>query len=271
MMYFSLPKIITMERREFIQKSVLATTAVTAAGLSSVHAGTQQQRKEVYEWRVYETMRGGGQSVLDNYFSTALIPALNRLGVKKVGAFSEMSKNEPTMLYLLIAYPSFEDFKKINDALKTDKDYQQASVKYNELPADKPAYNRYDSSLMIAFDGLPQMLTPASGPRMFELRTYEGYNEDAVRRKIKMFNEGEFDIFYRVKLNPVFFGEVIAGKNLPALTYMISFKNMEERDNNWKAFGQDPDWQKILKDPQYANTVSKIYKTFLEPLAYSQV
>jgi hypothetical protein len=260
-----------MERREFIQKSVLATTGVAAAGLTGAHASTLQQNKEVYEWRVYETMRGGGQAVLDNYFSTALIPALNRLGVKQVGAFSEMSKNEPAIIYLLIAYPSFDDFRKINDALKSDKDYLQAASKYNETPAEKPAYARYDSSLMTAFDGLPKMLTPEKGPRMFEVRTYEGYSEDAVRRKVKMFNDEEFQIFYRVKLNPVFFGEMIAGKNLPALTYMLHFKNMEERDANWKAFGQDPDWQRVLKDPQYANTVSKIIKTFLEPLPYSQV
>lgn len=246
----------------------LGTTAA-AAGLTT-NANPQQQVKEVYEWRVYETMRGG-QAVLDNYFSTALIPALNRLGAKKVGAFSELSKNEPTILYLLIAYPSFDDYVKINNALKADKDFIQASARYTEVPADKPAYLRYDSSLMVAFDGLPKMLSPGNGQRIFELRTYEGYSEDAVRRKVKMFNEGEFDIFYRVKLNPVFFGEIIAGKNLPALTYLLHFKNMEERDANWKAFGQDPDWQKMLKDQQYANTVSKIYRTFLEPLPYSQV
>lgn len=260
-----------MERRQFLQKSVLATTA-TAAGLSSAAAAPVQQGKEVYEWRVYETMRGGqGQPVLDSYFSTALIPALNRLGVKKVGAFSEMSKNEPVILYLLIAYSSFDEYLKVNAALKTDKDFQQAAAKYNEVPADKPAYVRYDSTLMIAFDGLPKMMTPDSGPRMFELRTYEGYSEDAVRRKIKMFNDEEFTIFNRVKLNPVFFGEMISGPNLPALTYMCWFKNMEERDKAWKAFGPDPDWQRILKDPQYANTVSKIVKIFLEPLPYSQV
>jgi hypothetical protein len=124
---------------------------------------------------------------------------------------------------------------------------------------------------MIAFDGLPQMKKPVDGQRIFELRTYEGYNEDAVRRKIKMFNDEEFDIFYRVKLNPVFFGEMIAGKNLPALSYLLWFKNMEERDANWKAFGADEAWKKALADPQYANTVSNIIRIFLEPLAYSQV
>lgn len=257
-----------MERRKFIQKSVLATSALTAAAVSPAFA-QQQQDKEVYEWRVYEMNRS--QAGFDNFMSKALIPALNRLGVKKVGAFSEMSKSEPAKLYLLIPYASFNDYLKVNNALKTDKAFAEAAAEYNKIPVEQAVYSRFHSSLMIAFDGLPKMISPASGPRIFELRTYEGYSEDAVRRKIKMFNDEEFPIFTRVKLNPVFFGEVIAGPNMPALTYMLTFKNMEERDQAWKAFGPDPDWQRIVKDPQYANTVSKIYKTFLEPLSYSQV
>lgn len=247
----------------------MATAAVGASGLSNA-ATPQQQNKEVYEWRVYEPMRGG-RAALDNYFSTVLIPTLNRLGVKKVGAFMETSRNEPAMLHLLIAYPSFDEYRKINDSLKTDKAFEEAAAKYNTLPADKPVYARFDTSLMIAFEGWPKLVPPQSGPRFFELRTYEGYNEDAVRRKIKMFNESEFGIFNRVNLKSVFFGEVIAGKNMPALTYMTTFKTMEEQDQAWKAFGADAEWQKISKEEQYANTVSKIYKTFLEPMAYSQI
>jgi hypothetical protein len=258
-----------MERRDFIQKSVLATTALAAAGLSEAQAKEQQQGKEIYEWRVY-TMRWS-QAPLDNFLSKALIPALNRLGIKKVGAFGELSKSEPTKLYLLIPYASFEDYSKVNAGLKNDKEFQQASAEYNQIPVENAVYSRYDSSLMIAFDGLPKMIVPESSPRIFELRTYEGYSEDAVARKIKMFNNEEFTIFNRVKLNPVFFGEVISGPDLPALTYMVTFRNMEERDKAWKAFGPDPDWQRVSKLPEYVNTVSRIYKTFLEPLSYSQV
>ena len=258
-----------MERRDFIQKSVLAGTALSAAGLSSLNAKPIQQGKELYEWRVYELMRG--QGALDNFLSKSLIPALNRLGVKKVGAFGEIGKSEPPTVYVLIPYTSFEDYIKINQALKSDKEFEKASEEYNKIPVEQPVYARYDASLMIAFDGLPKMIVPESGPRIFELRTYQGYSEDAVKRKIKMFNDEEFAIFNRVKLNPVFFGEQIAGPDLPALTYMVTFKNMEERDKAWKAFGPDPDWQRVSKDPQYANTVSRIYKTFLEPLSYSQV
>jgi len=255
-----------MERREFIQKSVLATTALSAG--IPINTNSDNASKEFIELRVYESRSSQN---LESYFSKALIPALNRLGVKKIGAFSEIGKSEPAKSYLLIAYSSMEDYAKINSQLKKDSDYMLASQEYNQLPVDQAPYFRYDTSLMIAFDGQPKLTAPELKPRIFELRTYEGYSDDAVRRKLKMFNESEFVIFNRTKLTPVFFGEVIAGKNLPCLTYMITFKNMEERDANWKAFGADPEWQKISKAPEYANTVSKIYKTFLEPLPYSQI
>ena len=162
-------------------------------------------------------------------------------------------------------------FQTINEKIKMDDDYKKAAEAFNNLAADKPPYNRVSSSLMLAFDGLPKLLVPKNEPRIFEVRSYEGYSDDATRRKVMMFNKDEFDIFYRTGLNPVFFGEVVAGGNMPRLTYMITFKNMEEHDKNWAKFSADEVWKRISKAPEYANTVSKIYKTFLEPAAYSQV
>ena len=89
--------------------------------------------------------------------------------------------------------------------------------------------------------------------------------------RVKMFNDAEISVFYRVKLNPVFFGHMMAGPNVPGIAYMLVFKDMEERDKNWAAFSADTEWKKISQDPQYANTVSNIIRIFMEPLAYSQV
>lgn len=258
-----------MERRDFIQKSIFATTALTGAGLSAASAKGAAKSNEVYEFRTYHMRRN--LAPLDNYFSKALIPALNRMGVKNVGVFNEMSKSEPAKIYMLIPYPSFEDYGKISLGLKKDRDFTQASNDYNKIPSEQAVFERYDSSLMIAFDGLQQMVVPSEGPRLFELRIYEGYSEDAVSRKVSMFNNGEIDIFNRVKINPVFFGANISGKGLPCLTYMSVYKDMEARDKAWKAFLADPEWKRMSKLPEYANTVSKIHKIFLEPVSYSQV
>jgi hypothetical protein len=257
-----------MERRDFIQKSILTTAAVAGGSLAAT-AQVQQKNNQVYEFRVYHMRRN--MKPLENYFTKAFIPALNRLGVKNVGVFSEWSKNEPPVIYALIPYKSFDDFGRITMELKKDKAFEQARAEYDQIPVDQTVFERYDSSLMLAFDGIPQMVVPAQKPRLFELRIYEGYSEDAVKRKVKMFNEGELGIFKNVKVNPVFFGENITGKGLPCLTYMAVYDNMEARDQAWKEFSAHPDWQKMSKLPEYADTVSRIHRVFLEPLPYSQV
>ncbi len=259
-----------MKRRKFIENAAMTSTALLL-GQAAFASADKAVKKELYEWREYEIKFRGSQDTLHEYFEKALIPALNKHGVKTVGVFKEIGKSEPPKIYLLIAYPSFEEYLTINTNLKKDDVYLKSSEAWNNVPADKPVYNRITTSLLLAFEGFPVVKAPAKEPRIFELRTYEGYNEDAVTRKVKMFNEEEFPIFYKTKLTPVFFGEAIAGSNLPCLTYMITFKNMEERDKNWAAFGADADWKKVSADPRYANTVSNIRRVFLEPLPYSQV
>ena len=260
-----------MQRRKFVKASLLAASALTAGAAPLQASPKTTQQKALLELREYETHFATSENDLHNYFEHALIPALNKYGVKNVGVFKETSKSEPTKIYLLIPYSSWEEFPAINAQIKTDGDFIKASADYMKLPAEKVPFTRYTSKLMIGFDNFPQLIAPQKEPRIFELRTYESANEDAAKRKIKMFNEEEFKIFYRTRLTPVFFGEVIAGKDLPCLTYMVTFKNMEERDKNWAAFGADADWKRVSAMPEYSNNVSRITKIFLEPVTYSQV
>lgn len=253
-----------MKRRQFVATSVLAVPAF---------AETPQPAapKAVYELRTYEMRFGAPGSSLENYLKDALMPALNRQGAKTVGVFREMGKSDPAKLYVLIPHATMDSYLAAATGLASDAAYASASQTYNQVTPDKAPFTRYVTSLMSAFDALPQPVVPAKGDRIFELRTYEGYSEDAVRRKVRMFNVDELPIFYRVKLNPVFFGQVIAGEHMPCLTYMLTFKDMAERDANWKAFGNDPDWKRISAAPEYANTVSNIIRVFLEPASYSQI
>lgn len=258
-----------MERRDFIHRSVLTTAAFAGLGSVTGIAKPQPRGKEVYEFRIYHMRRN--MTPLNNYLSKALIPALNRMGSRNVGVFSELSKAEPAKIYMVIPYASFEEFGKTTLALKNDAQFAEASREYSSVPVDQAVYERYDSNLLLAFDGQPRMTVPSPKAKLFELRIYEGYSEDAVRRKVKMFNDGEIDIFKDVKLPAVFYSENIIGKYQPALTYMAGYQSMEEREQVWKDFLVHPEWQKMSKMTEYANTVSKIHKIFLEPMPYSQI
>ena len=157
------------------------------------------------------------------------------------------------------------------EALKKDKTYLNARATYDAVPPNKKVYNRFTTSFLIAFDGLPKLIKPKEATKLFELRTYEGYSEDAVRRKVDMFNKEEFSIFDATGLNSVFFGEQISGPLMPALTYMLAFESMEERNINWEKFSKNSEWKRVSILKEYSNTVSDIKRVFLKPLEYSQL
>jgi hypothetical protein len=162
----------------------------------------------------------------------------------------------------------------IQDQLLKDAVYLEAGKPYLEAPANEPAYERIESSLLRAFSHTPTLQVPAGKPRIFELRRYEHATESAGKKKLEMFNAaGEIDIFKRLGFNPVFFGETLIGEARPNLIYMVSFDDMAGHDSHWKAFGSDPEWKKISALPEYADAklVSRITSTFLSPAACSQI
>lgn len=251
-----------MNRRKFVQSSTLGA-ALPLASFASTEEG-EQEGKELFELREYEMTFGRNQNQLVDYLQNAFRTLLQKNGCK-VMLFDELGKSDPRKIYALISYPSAASYIQVQQLLNAEE-FMQSTAEYAQIPHDQAIYNRNSSSLLLAFDGLPMMLAPVDGATIFELRTYEGYSEDAVRRKIKMFNEEEIDLFKKLDLRPIFFGEMIAGPYRPSLVYMINFKDMEERNANWQTFAEHPEWRTMVSKEEYAYSVSNIRKTFLTPL-----
>jgi hypothetical protein len=228
-------------------------------------------QKEYYELRTYSIPFNGSEQALHDYLEDTLLPALNQYGVENIGVFEALGDPTPKQIVLLIPYKDISAYGDVIAALTSDTNYLEKRKAYDAVPHNKRVYTRFSSSFYIAFDGLPQIVKPKEGSQLFELRTYEGYSEDAVRRKVKMFNEEEFSIFDATGLHSVFFGEQVSGPMMPALTYMLSFSSMEERDANWKKFIVHPEWKRVSGLEEYAHSVSDIKRTFLKPLSYSQL
>jgi hypothetical protein len=267
-----------MKRREFLKTSLTAAAlgGTLGAGMPSASvAETGPAGREYYEWRVYRLKSGGNHELLDTYLEKAAIPALNRLGIKSVGVFTEKESKDGPAVYVLIPYPSLAAFGEVTARLSSDPEYQNAGAEYLGLPKSNPAFERIDSWFLLAFAGLPRMELPAycreKKPRLFEVRTYESHSESKALKKVEMFNAGEIDTMREVGLGPIFFGQALLGKDLPHLTYMLSAEDDAAHKTHWGAFGKHPVWQKLQKDPQYADTVSKIVNRFLSPTAYSQI
>ncbi|MCA9167369.1 MAG: NIPSNAP family protein, partial [Planctomycetales bacterium] len=159
----------------------------------------------------------------------------------------------------------------VGDRLTQDSEFLENAREYLSTEKNKPAYKRIETQLMVAFEGFPTVQTPLTGDRLFEMRVYESHNEYKAKLKVEMFNVHEFDIFKRVGLNGVFFGESIAGGKLPNLTYMVAHESMASHDRAWKAFSEDAGWLQVKELERYKDTVSHIIKTYLKPTAYSQI
>jgi len=258
-----------MKRRSFLKNSAMAAGAMSVA--VPVTGSRAAGAKSVFELRVYHISRAiNAKNLLEQYLKEALIPFLNKRNIK-VGAFGDYSLEEPVKLYLLIAYPDPSAYFSVQQDLFTDASFLKTAEKYNRVPASQAVYSRYETFLLDAFDALPNLSIPAEKKRLFELRTYESANEDAGKRKIAMFNNEEIALFLKVGLQPVFFGRILAGQYMPALTYMVGFKDMADRDASWGRFGSSDEWKKMQAKPENADIVSNIYKTFLLPTDYSQI
>ena len=255
---------------------MVAATATSAGGTlaKAPKNRMQKQHQEFYELQVYSLKNTQQQKLVEDYLQQAAIPALNRLGSKHIGVFTELKpETAQTKIFVLLPYADLNAFQKVHDNLMKDETYTQAGAAYLQAPLAEPAYERIESSLLQAFSTAPKIMLPAKKQRFFELRRYESGSEVFGKRKIQMFNEGnETKIFKDLGFRPVFFAETLIGEMRPNLTYMITFDSMEDHDAKWKAFGNDPDWKRLSSLPEYPDKiVSRITSTFLNPTAYSQI
>ena len=260
-----------MHRRDF-----LAATAIAAAApLPHLEALGQAGARQYIELRRYHLLPGTRQRTFTEFVGAAAIPAMNRAGVGRVGAFTVMyGENAPSLLLLLV-HPTLESVVSLRERLASDDAYARAGAAVLDAPMSDPAFVRAESTLLRAFEAMATV-EPSAGVgtgarRIFEMRTYESHSDRAALNKLKMFNAGEIPIFRRTGLTPVFFGETVIGAKMPSLTYMLTFADMAARDAAWSAFGKDPDWKALSTDPQYRDNVSAITDIILQPTSYSQI
>jgi hypothetical protein len=248
-----------MKRRKFV-----AAAAATSLGATFASAGASKsithEGHEIYEMRTYELTWGGDNGALRTFLKEVEGPYLKSQGANNFMIFNESSQAQPSKLWTLASFPGFDHYEAAIEN-RTDSNYLNQSSGYTSAGQ---TFNRISSSLLYAFDGLKQMKQPIDEASLFELRIYEGVNEDAVRRKIKMFNKEELELFYKVDLNPIFFANMITGPYVPSLVYMLNYRDMDHRKQAWDAFLEHPDWNAMKAKEEYANTVSNIRRIYLE-------
>lgn len=228
--------------------------------------------RDYYELRTYHLDTEAQVAGLDAFLKKAAVPALNRAGVSPVGVFNTPDAVGP--VYVLLRHTSLESVGTLTQVLGADEEFLTAGAEFLDAPSSSPAYARMESALLAAFSGMPKLEAPAtSADRVFQLRTYESPSVKTGQKKIEMFNTAEIDIFRKVGLNPVFFGETLIGAKMPNLTYMLAFESMDEQKAAWGRFGKDAGWRELSAMPEYANDkiLCGITNLSLRPLAASQI
>ncbi|MEO8766670.1 MAG: NIPSNAP family protein [Ginsengibacter sp.] len=216
---------------------------------------------DFYQLKIYHLKSNEQVGQVDQYLKDISLPALHRLGIKNVGVFKPIANDTAAMklIYVLIPFNSADGWIKAEDALAKDAVYISSGKSFNEAPFDKAPYERVESILLDAFSEQQHLVLPAikSPERVFELRSYESPTQSLAEKKMAMFNTGgEIAIFKRLGFNPVFYGRVVSGSRMPNFMYMPVFDNLQQKEAQWKTFGNDPQWKDISAKPENENKVA---------------
>lgn len=236
---------------------------------------SQPSQRVIIELRYFRMRNGRQVERTTDYLRTGLLPACERAGIRPLGCFSAVIAPDSPFILTLASYPSLAALEASREKLAADKEFVAAADEYNS--AAEPGYVRMESSLLQAFPSMPTVVAPPArenrAAHIFELRTYESPNDATLARKIKMFGDGEIEIFRRCGMLTVFFGQTVVGGRMPNLTYMLAYDDLAARDRVWRAFSADPDWRKLRATPGLsdAEIVSNISNAILQSLPFSPI
>jgi len=240
---------------------------------AKARAEKNEEKSQYYEVRVYSTHSDQQRQRINDYWKNAAIPAYNRMGIKPIGVFTEQEASETNKVYVLIPCDSLEVFGEIPAKLTADVDYQNAAADFLGSSKVDAAYDRFESSLLVAFDGMKHLATPPADhrPNVFELRTYMSPGEAMGMNKIRMFESGEITVMKEVGLAPIFYGRKLAGGNMPCLMYMTCGENAEEHKKHWQGFSASPVWKGLQNDPQYKDNMIGMIRVLLKRMPASEI
>lgn len=149
-----------MERRQLLRASL------SASPLPLTHEGFTEtapsEPREYYQIRGYILKRGPQMALTESYFAGALIPALTRMGIGPVGAFTlDIGPDTPTY-YLVIPTSRLEALVNLDLQLTRDPEFMKSAAPFWNATSKAPAFQRVEVSLSRAFAGWSKLTPPAS-------------------------------------------------------------------------------------------------------------
>ena len=262
-----------MISRLFLPFTVTLAAVITLLGTPSRLAAADPDQPQYYELRVYTTSTTAQQQRIIDYWQNAAIPAYNRQGIQPIGVFTEQEDSATNRIFVLIPCDALNIFAAIPAKLAADAEFQKAGADFLNASKTNTAYESFQTSLLVAFDGMKHLNLPPSGnkPNVFELRTYVSPSEAKGLNKIHMFESGEIGVMKEVGLAPIFYGRTLTGPVMPSLVYLTCGVDMSAHKEHWKKFGAAPVWKQLQADPQYQDNMTTAIKVILKRTSASQI
>jgi NIPSNAP len=228
-----------MDRRSFVQ-------SVAGAGLLPQAAAAQQPAARTRAYRLdYYAYRQGDQATRLHRFLSSQVPLFGK-HTRAFGVFTAVMAPHAQTTLVLSGFADFADMEAAGRTVEADAGYQKA---HEELErGSEPPFDSLQRVLLRATDFSPEIVPPAEppkSPRYFEMRVYHSPTLRQLGLLHERFAGPEIQIFHRSGVNPILYGDTVAGPDMPNLTYIIPFATLGDREKAWSAFSADPEWIKV--------------------------
>jgi hypothetical protein len=224
-------------------------------------------------WQLF--LKNGTQPQrVHEYLQKGLIPALRRAKAGPVLAMEALVAPHMPQVAAVIGFKSLADVSAVYESMEKDGELGKLFEVWER--GEEPAAETQSSMILQATDYSPELVVdkaPRKTPRLFELRVYHSPTGRQLRALHERFAGPEIRIFHRVGVHPVLYTNTLIGPNVPNLTYLIPFDNLDAREKAWAAFGADPEWQKVRRESieKHGQISSVIQISLYRAMPYSPV
>jgi hypothetical protein len=138
-----------MKKRIFLLSCSILLALTLTSLLSWSQAG--KQAREFYQLTVYHYSNEEQEKILDNYLQNALLPALHRMSITKVGIFKALANDTSAskLLYVFLPMKSLDMVAKLATELSDDRFFNLQALnismprtRYHLIPGWKLFYYR---------------------------------------------------------------------------------------------------------------------------------
>ncbi len=225
----------------------------------------------VFELRTYTT-HPGRLDALNKRFREHTTALFAKHGMTNVGYWvptDEKDGKADTLIYLL-AHKDREAAAASWKAFGADPDWKTAR---EASEADGPIVKKVTSVFLVGTDYSPEPVQGTAAPgRTFELRTYVA-SPGRLDKLNARFREHTMALFAKHGMTNIGYGTPMDEKDGKGTTliYLLAHKDREAAGASWKAFSDDPEWQKVYKasQPDGVPLAAKVISVYLVPTDYS--